>query len=121
MDEQNLPLVTGTTFDFELTWETENEQNLLEPVDITGCSVDLQVRGMISKSLLLSCTSLAGEVTVTDPSTGKMKFHIAPSKTADQDVAAWGDARWEVKVMFPSGDAYSLVRGWATLAAGAVQ
>jgi len=121
MDEQDLPLVTGTTFDFELTWETENEQGELEPVDITGCSVDLQVRGMTSKALLLSCTSVAGEVTVADPTTGKMEFHIAPGKTSGQDVTAWQDARWEVKVTFPSGDAYSLVRGWAKLAAGAVQ
>ena len=121
MDEQNLPLVTGITFDFELTWETENELGVLEPIDITGCSVDLQVRSMSSNALLMACTSVAGEITIADPTTGKMEFHIDPGKTAGQDVSTWSDARWEVRVTFPSGDAYSLVSGWAKLTAGVVQ
>ncbi|HCH5506008.1 TPA: hypothetical protein NKZ29_004450 [Vibrio parahaemolyticus] len=121
MDEQDLPLVAGTTFDFELTWETENDQGELEPVDITGCSVVLQVRGMTSKVLLMSCTSTDGDITVEDPVTGRMEIHISPEKTANQDVNVWQDARWEVRVIFPSGDAYSLVRGWAKLTVGSVQ
>lgn len=121
MDEQELPLVSGTTFDFELTWETETEAGPMKPVDITGCSIDLQVRGSASNALLVSCTSLAGDITVTDPTKGKMAIHISPGKTTGQQADAWQDARWEVRVTFPSGDAYSLVRGWARLTVGAVQ
>jgi len=121
MDEQELPLVTGTTFDFELTWETENEAGVLQPVDITGCSITLQVRSSVSNTLLVSCTSMAGDITVTEPTKGRMAIHISPEKTAGQQADAWQDAHWEVRVTFPSGDAYSLVRGWARLTVGAVQ
>ncbi|MBO1894233.1 hypothetical protein HNW13_000235 [Shewanella sp. BF02_Schw] len=50
-----------------------------------------------------------------------MAIHISPGKTTGQQADAWQDARWEVRVTFPSGDAYSLVRGWARLTVGAVQ
>lgn len=120
MDDQTLPLVAGTTFDFDLTWETENEQRELEPVDITGCSIELQIRTASTKSLLLRCSLTDGEISVADPTTGKMNIHIAPDKTVNQDIDDWQSARWEVRVTFPSGDAYSLVRGWAKLAAGTV-
>lgn len=121
MSDQTLSIVAGTTFDFELTWETQNADGELDPVDITGCQVVLQIRNAVDDSLLLSCSTQAEEVTVTDPKTGKMQFHIAPSKTANQDVAAWKEARWEVRVIFPSDDVYSLVRGWAKLIVGIVK
>lgn len=121
MDEQSLELVSGTTFNFELIWETEADNGRLQPVDITGCSVVLQVRNGANNELLLSCTSAEGSITLPEPSQGHIAVHIAPSKTLSQDINAWQDARWELRVTFPSDDTYSLVRGWATLTKGVVQ
>ncbi|MEL0623817.1 hypothetical protein V6238_12015 [Marinomonas arenicola] len=121
MTDQTLSIVAGTTFDFELIWETQNVNGGLEAVDITGCQVDLQIRNAVNDSLLISCSMETKEVTVIDPQSGTMQFHIAPSKTVNQDVAAWKDARWEVRVTFPSDDVYSLVRGWAKLIIGVVK
>lgn len=121
MDEQKLPLVAGTTFNFELVWESESDSGRLQPVDITGCTAVLQVRNEESSELLLSCTSAEGSITLPEPTRGLIAVHIAPSKTASQDVCAWQNARWELRVTFPSDDTYSLVRGWATLIKGVVQ
>ncbi|MGI2068102.1 hypothetical protein [Shewanella sp. MF08487] len=120
MDEQELPLVAGTTFDFSVKWEAESDAGGLQPVNITGCSISLQVRNAANE-LLLDCNSVAGDITSPEPANGQIFVHIAPSKTVGKTLDAWADARWELRVTFPSGDAYSLVRGWSTLSVGAVQ
>lgn len=120
LDEQDLTLIRGTTFDFELDWQSENDQGAMVPVDITGCSATLQIRSQASNDLLVECTSVAGDITITDATLGQLQVHIAPEKTSGQNVDDWGDARWELRITFPSGDVYSLVRGWAKLMPGVV-
>ena len=118
MSDQDIEIITGTTFDFDLEWQSEDDSGVLASVDITGCNVDLQVRSKSSGELLLSC-DLSDGVNVPDPTNGQMFFHIAPSKTVNPDFKLWQDARWGVRVTFPSDDAYSLAQGWVKLQAGA--
>ena len=120
LDEQDLNLIRGTTFDFELGWQSENDQGAMVPVDINGCSATLQIRSQANNDLLVECTSVAGEITITDATLGQLKVHIAPEKTSGQSVDGWSDARWELRITFSSGDVYSLVRGWAKLIPGVV-
>lgn len=115
MFNDNLPLVAGATFDFELTWETKDETNVLKPVKLMGCTVEFEVRKSGDDTLLVRCTTEDGNITVPEPETGQVFIHIPPDKTANQLPENWRDAIWEVVVTFPSLDKYSIAWGSASL------
>ena len=112
---QNLPLIAGRTFDFDLTWQTKDENGAWEPVNLTGCTVELEIRKSTDDTLLVRCSSEAGNIKIPEPESGEILFHIAPEQTNDQDPNQWTDAIWEVVVTYPSLDKYSIFWGSATL------
>ena len=115
MFNENLALIAGTTFDFDLTWETKNENGQFEPVIISGCIVEFEIRKSGDDTLLVRCSTDDGSIKVLAPETGKMDLHISPEKTWDQKSDSWRDAIWEVVVTYPSLDKYSIAWGSASL------
>lgn len=115
MFNENLALIAGTTFDFDLTWETKNEQGTWDPVIIDGCTVEFEVRKSSDSTLLVRCSTEDGSIKVLEPNTGKIDVHILPEATSSQLTENWRDAIWEVVVTFPSLDKYSIACGSASL------
>jgi hypothetical protein len=115
MFNENLALIAGATFDFDLTWETKDEAGVFSPVIINDCSAEFEIRKSGSNELLVRCSADDGSVKVTAPESGKIDIHIAPEKTLNHLPDNWRDAIWEVVITFPSLDKYSIAWGSASL------
>ena len=121
MYEQVLEITEGRTCDFYLLWETEDESRKREPVDLTGATIELEIRKSSNDELLVRISSEAGEIKTPEPTSGESEYHIAPDKTEGQSCENWRDALWEVLVTFPSMDKYPIACGVAQLKRGIVQ
>lgn len=117
MAAPDLEIISGTTFGFEVTWESAGESRT--PVDVSGCTVRFQVSS--GSSLLLESTTENGGIAVSDPAAGRIAVQVKPSQTAGQDPDEWELAAYELRVYFPSGDVYSILRGRAALLMGAIR
>lgn len=118
----DLEIIAGTTFDFEVTWRNQDGTGM----DITDCSVKFQIRTR-SGSVLVDCSTDKGNVHLSDAKSGVIAVHIAPKQTASYKPAQVTSGyspdntqSYELRVYFPSGDVYSLLRGTARLIQGAI-
>lgn len=110
-----LTLVEGTTLAFSTAWATADDART--PVDMTGCTARFVIVPEDSRRALVECTTQNGGIEI-DVGTGTLSIRVAPEQTAEQLSDAWKNARYELRVTFPSGDVYSLLRGKAALVAG---
>ncbi|EAZ2875447.1 hypothetical protein AYI72_22445 [Shewanella algae] len=117
MPAPDLEIVAGTTFGFEVTWE--DGSGTQTPIDISGCAVRFQVRTGTDK-LLVDCSTENGCIEVTDPATGTIAVQVKPEQTRGHYPSQWEGADYELRVYFPSGDVYSILRGRAKLLRGAI-
>lgn len=115
MSAPTLTLIEGTTLAFSTAWADADETRT--PVDMTGCTARFVIVPEDSRRALVECTTQNGGIEI-DVSTGTLSIRVAPEQTAEQLSDAWKNARYELRVMFPSGDVYSLLRGKAALTAG---
>lgn len=112
MNGPEMTLIEGTTFGFGITWEDSGTPR--EPIDIAGCAAVYRICPASSSQTLAECTTEDGGITI-GPLKGQLTVNLAPEKTAGKSGALWSGARYELRVMYPSGDVYSLVRGQARL------
>ena len=115
MSAPTLTLIEGTTLAFSTAWADADEART--PVDMTGCTARFVIVPEDSRRALVECTTQNGGIEI-DVATGTLSIRVAPEQTAEQLSDAWKHARYELRVMFPSGDVYSLLRGKAALTAG---
>lgn len=102
-----LTFVEGTTLAFDITYAVDNDART--PIDLTGCAVKFVASPTNSRRRLIDATTETGEITLT-PAAGEIRINVPPSATTGA-AADWQGARYEIRVTFPSGDVYSLVRG----------
>lgn len=112
MNGPEITIVEGTTFGFEITWEDSGTPR--RPIDLTGCSAIFRICPAASSQTLAEATTEDGGVRI-DGLSGHVKVSLSPGKTAGSSGAQWKGARYELRVMFPSADVYSLVQGLARL------
>ena len=108
-----LSMVAGTTYRFSAAWASDDAN--ATPVDITGCEATFVVattQGMP----LLSCETGSG--IELEPSQGGISVHIRPEQTAGGVSPEWSGARYELRLTFPNGDVFSLLRGHFQLTPG---
>lgn len=117
MPAPDLEIIAGTTFGFEATWEDGSGEQT--PIDITGCAVRFQIR-TAGGELLVDCSTEDGRIDVEDPTTGNIAVQIQPPQTVGQVPERWQGAQYELRVYFPSGDTYSILRGRAKLIRGVI-
>jgi|TARA_Y100001949_G_scaffold166615_1_gene163419 hypothetical protein len=110
-----LALIEGTTLAFSTEWATDDEART--PIDMTGCTARFVIVPEDSRRALVECTTQNGGIEI-DVATGTISIRVAPEQTAEQLSDAWKNARYELRITFPSGDVYSLLRGKATLTPG---
>lgn len=118
MNGPDMTLVEGTTFGFSLTWEDSGAPR--EPIDLEGCAAVFRICPASSNQVLAECTTEDGGI-VVGPEKGQMAVRVAPEKTAGTSGALWVGARYELRVMYPSGDVYSLVRGQIRLVPAVIE
>lgn len=112
-----LSMVAGTTYRFSATWASDgdNANTPAAPVDLTGCEASFVV-ATTQGTALLTCETGNGIELV--PSEGGINVHIRPEQTAGAVPPEWSGTRYELRITFPSGDVYSLLRGHFQLTPG---
>ena len=108
--ELNIELEKGSTFRHKLTWSAGKKGSEL-PVDLTGCTAELQVRASInSTDILLTLNIENGGLTLYG-ATGEIEIvieHLASSSFA------WERGVYGLEVTLANTDVVRLVRGRIT-------
>ncbi|NRD34581.1 hypothetical protein HQQ92_22975 [Shewanella sp. DC2-4] len=124
MAATDLQFTAGTTFAFDLTWQTKTDGGELVPVDITGCTACFQMREIASGKLLAQAKTegdgIALNAGAEGDNMGKIAVSIHPSKTRGLKSFVLGKVAYELRVYFPSGDVYSLMSGFVAISEGVI-
>ena len=104
----NIVMEQGATFSQELTWKIDKN-----PVDLSGYSARMQVRGSgsgnrISTRLALSLTSEAGDITLGG-SAGTILIEISASDASN--VIPAGKYFYDLELESPNGEVTRLLKG----------
>lgn len=116
-----LEVVTGTTFGFDVTWTDHNGNG----IDITGCVMKFQIRAD-DGSVVVAGTTEDGCIVITDATAGAFTVTIPPDQTRryrspiTEPYFPSPPLRYELRIYFPSGDVYSVLRGSAKLIDGVI-
>ena len=108
-----LSMVAGTTYRFSAGWASEDPA--ATPVNLTGCEANFVV-ATTQGAPLLTCET--GNGIELEPERGGINVHIRPEQTAGKVTREWSGARYELRVIFPNGDVFSLLRGHFQLLPG---
>lgn len=109
----------GTTFRFETSWMTDDPDN--PAVKLDGCTVVFAVADG-DGTRRVECSTANGLIAILPKPDGEsdvIETTITPALTEGQSPSDWQGAHYELKVTFPSGDVYSILRGAALLLEGA--
>ena len=110
-----ISMVAGTTYRFSAAWASED--SAAPPVNLTGCEAVFVV-ATTQGAPLLSCETSNG--IELEPERGGINVHIRPEQTAGAVSPEWSGARYELRVTFPNGDVFSLLRGHFQLTPGVI-
>lgn len=108
-----LTVIEGTTYRFGMVWRSDDAN--ATPVDLTGCEARLVVASAQGALLLSAETDNGIQLT---PEQGGINVHIRPEQTAGKITREWSGARYELRITFPNGDVFSLLRGHFQLLPG---
>jgi hypothetical protein len=94
----------GATYSYELTWLNDAGN----PVDLTDCTAEIQVRSHVdAATALLTCTTANGRLTITEL-TGKITINLTDEVTALLE----GDGgEYDLFVYHPDGTISSVYEG----------
>lgn len=120
MAASDLQLITGNTFAFTATWGTKDGDTFV-PVDVSGCRARFVMRDVHSGVLLAESTTEDGGIVIDDPTNGVISVRLAPDKTRALDGKPLGQAAYELRVYFPSGDEYSVMMGLVVVTEGVIR
>lgn len=114
-----LSIIAGTTFGFDVSWTTGDDSNPY--VKLFGCTAVFVVRS-IEGEVLVRGTTESGHITIIEhqQQSDALDIKVTHDQTQGHQPTAWENASYEVRVTFPSGDPYSILRGPAVLIKGAV-
>lgn len=108
MAASDLELTAGTTFAFAVTWQQKSGA-ALAPIDITGCTARFQVRDAKTDELLIDAQTEGRGIEIPAGPDGLIKVSLGPDVTRGLPSRAIGQAVYELRVYFPSGDAYPVL------------
>lgn len=104
-----LMIEQGATFRKVLTWKAGTPPT---PVDLTGCTARMQMRGTITDAVpLITLTTENGGI-VLGGVAGTIELVITATVTA---AITWAAAVYDLEIVFPSGDVRRLVYGPVTV------
>lgn len=118
MNGPDFTIVEGTTYAFSIVWEDSGTPR--QAIDIGGCEAIFRICPASSSQALVECSTENGGVEI-GPAKGQLSVTISPSKTAGTSGSRWAGARYELRVMYPGGEVYSLVRGLVRLVPAVIE
>lgn len=103
----NLSIYKGSTFLKEIQWKTGDPAL---PVNITGCSLRMQIRAKVNDATVVDdLTTANSRIVITDAVNGKFTFEI-PADTSS--AYAISDGVYDLEIVFPGGaPVYRLLEG----------
>lgn len=100
-----LEILQGATFRKRLTWKTGSPA---APVDLTGFSARMQVRGEITDTaILIELTTVNGGITLGGAA-GTIDLYISDTDTT---AMTWESGVYDLELVAPSNDVTRLVGG----------
>lgn len=108
MAASDLELTAGTTFAFSVTWQQKGDAGLA-PIDITGCTARFQVRDAKGGALLIDAQTEGRGIRIPNGPDGLIEVSLNPALTRGLPPRSLGQAVYELRVYFPSGDAYPVL------------
>lgn len=102
----DLNIYKGSTYRKGFQWKVKST-NL--PMDLTGCSIKMQVRSCkTDTTVLLEASTTNGKIVLTDAANGKWQINLSPADTA---ALAFSKAVYDLDITFPSGDVFTPIEG----------
>lgn len=109
-----LALEQGATFRRTFTWGTagtpdiDGNPTMGTPYDLTGCTARMQIRQAFGKPVLLSATTENGAI-ILHGVDGVIELDLSDTLTDAVDLRTNG--RYDLEVIFPSGDVVRVLEG----------
>ena len=103
----DLTVYKGSTFSKKFQWKTGEP---LTPVDLTGCTIRMQVRKLVtSSSVLVEFNGSNGMLSITDPLNGLFKLDIS---AATSTAFNFTSGVYDIEVSYPDNiTVYRLIEG----------
>ena len=100
----NIKIEQGATFRFDITYKDSTQQ----PVNLTGCTVRMQIRPIPSSTtILVNATQANGKIAVV-PLTGRITVTLSATATAALDFTT---ARYDLEIAALDGTVTRLLEG----------
>jgi len=107
---EDITIYQGATYFRRYTWKTGDPA---APVDLTGASIRMQVRThKESATALLSVSTDAGGITITDAANGEFAVRV---EAIDTDDLEFPKGVYDIEIEMPDGTVNRLVEGAVTL------
>lgn len=114
MRAPDLHIQAGRSYRFKVGWKnrtTQDGQQSMQPVNITNCQMVCEIRSQADKSLIARADSNGNGIDILNAEDALVSVCFSPETTKGQPATKLGEAVYELMCRFPSGDAYSVVRG----------
>lgn len=100
----------GSTLVKPIQWKTGDP---LLPVDITGCTIQMQIRPTKSSTTIIDTLSTANSrIVIDNASTGSFSLHFPASITT---LITEANAVYDLEVVYPGGNpSYTVIEGMIT-------
>lgn len=105
----DLTIYKGSTFIKAIQWKTGSPA---APVNLTGCSLRMQMRKTVSDSTVLdSLTTENGKLEITNAAEGRITIKIA---AATSSAYTFDRGVYDLEVVFLDGSVYRIIEGAVT-------
>lgn len=106
----DLEIYKGSTYRKSLQWIIKSTSL---PMDITACTIKMQIRPYLGSSDVLSeLTTANGKIIIANGAEGKWQIYLTPSDTLSLDFTK---AVYDIDITFPSTEIHTPVQGDVTL------
>jgi hypothetical protein len=106
----DLEIYKGSTYRKSLQWVVSSTST---PMDITGCSIKMQIRAYVgSTSVLIELSTVNNRIIIVDALLGKWQIYLTPTETLALDFVK---AVYDLDITFPSTEVHTPIQGDVTL------
>ena len=106
----DLLIYKGSTFLKSFQWKSGEVPTA---VDLTGCSIKMQIRENPGTTLIAEYSTLNGKIQITDAVNGKFKLFISNTESTEYQFKS---GKYDIEVTFPvSNSVYRIAQGYVSI------
>lgn len=106
----DLIIYRGSTFSKTFQWKTGETPT---PVDLTGCSIKMQIRENPGTAILDELSTANSRITITDAVNGKFSLKVSNSESTSY---TFSSGKYDIEITFPGTlDVYRVIQGTVTI------